>query len=342
MISVFNNFDLKSHNTFGLQARCSKWVEYDKADDLDVLIPMLANQRWMIIGEGSNLLFTKDFDGIILHDNVNSISIKPHEGAADVEVTASAGTKMDSLISYCCNQGLWGLENLSLIPGTVGASAVQNVGAYGVEACDLILRVKAWDMHAQSIVTLTRDQCCFGYRDSLFKKYTNRYIITEVTYGLSSRGSARLEYGNLSGLLSVPGSELTPLVVRETVIALRREKLPDVKETGSAGSFFKNPVVEKEKLLDERLIKIAGKGQSIPHYTVNDKMVKIPAAWLIEKCGFKGKRFGNVAVWEKQPLVIVNLTGHATAGEIIKVASEITEAVNATFGISLHREVQYV
>lgn len=337
MIKSYPNFDLSTRNTFAVKAHCDRFVEYDSPEDLPGLMAMTrGEENFMHIGAGSNLLFTCDYPGTVVHSAVKGIRELSRRGD-EVLIEAGAGEVMDSLVAEMCRRNLWGLENLSGIPGEVGASAVQNVGAYGVEAGDAIVNVRAYDRIKDDYVTIPGNECDYGYRQSMFKSPENRgrYIILSVTFRLSSTPTPRTDYPALKDRLG--GEPATPAEVREAVIAIRDSKLPDPAKVPSAGSFFKNPVVSMEKFEEIK----TSEGGNVPGY-VTDEGVKIPAAWLIDRCGWKGYREGNVGVWHLQPLVIVNPEGKASAAEIIALEDKIVSTVRERFGISLTPEVEHV
>ena len=260
----------------------------------------------------------------------------------DSLVRVGAGVVFDDFCAWAAAQGLWGPENLSLIPGEVGASAVQNIGAYGVEAKDIIDTVHAFDRITRTFVDIPGADCGYGYRTSLFKTdWKGRYIITAVTFRLSAVPQPKLDYGGVRKALG--DREPTPQVIRETVIGIREQKLPDPKVTGSAGSFFCNPVIERDHF--EKIVAIAkaenGPEYEVPHYDVGER-VKVPAAWMIDQCGFKGAREGGAQVYPKQPLVIVNETGEATPDEIIALEQRVIGTIREKYGIELHPEVEHV
>ena len=357
-------------------------VEYDSIDDLEEIRKMLSPEGEgkrlaapvLHIGGGSNLLFTKDFPGTLLHSRIKFIRISDdsHQDG-DVTVEVGAGTVFDDFCAWAAGKGLWGVENLSHIPGETGAAAVQNIGAYGVEIKDVIDMVNCYDMVLGRSVSFNADDCGYGYRDSLFKRdRKGRYIVTSVTFRLSSSPAPVLDYGHIrsavesASRMDMPGRtrdsskgersngetmpedaipDLTPAIIRETVTAIRKEKLPEPSETGSAGSFFKNPVVPRSDY--DRVASIAslylGKDCKVPpHYDAGSGFVKIPAAWLIEQCGWKGYRKGNVGVYDRQPLVIVNTTGMATPEEVLALEKEIVSSVRERFGITLTPEVEHI
>lgn len=335
------NTDVAQLTTFGIHARAACVAHYADAGELLSLLDntALPHPR-KAIGEGSNLLFTADFPGtLLICDNVDASFVMHTGGRVDVE--AAAGMSMDSLVDECCHRGLWGLENLSGIPGSVGASAVQNVGAYGVEAADVISTVTALDTATHDIVTFVASELDYGYRTSMFKQPDNsgRYIILSVTYTLTTRPTPRLGYAHLRTLLPDDLSKVTPADVRDAVISMRDSKLPSPAFVGSAGSFFKNPIVDAavyERIANEN------RDVDVPHYIESDGHVKIPAAWLIDHCGLKGAKIGGAAVWHKQPLVIVNAEGNATPTDVIALEHEIINAVDSRYGIMLSPEVEHL
>ncbi|MBQ2452061.1 MAG: UDP-N-acetylmuramate dehydrogenase [Bacteroidales bacterium] len=343
--------DLSKLNTFGLKVAARYYMEYDSvADLLDLDFEELAKPV-KHIGGGSNLLFTGDFPGTILHSAVRFTELLS-EDADTVTLSVGAGVVFDDFCQWCAEKGYWGVENLSLIPGEVGASAVQNIGAYGVEVKDVIKTVYCYDTVEEEMVHFSREECAYDYRDSFFKHADGRYIVTHVVFVLSKGYAPRLDYGHLreavladwggdadaSASVGVDCPQLTPMQVRQTIIKVRNEKLPRVGVVGSAGSFFKNPIVERSCY--EKICSLVP-GVNVPHYEVEDK-VKIPAAWLIEQCGWKGKRSGNAGVWEKQALVLVNATGLALPEEIIRLENKIKLSVKERFGIELSPEVEHL
>lgn len=322
----------KIPNSFGIDVKTRLFIEYNSLDELRQALAEHKNERLLHIGQGSNLLFTADFNGVILHSAMRRARCVK-EDDEHVWIEADNGLVLDELIAQLCDMGISGMENLSYIPGEVGASAVQNVGAYGVEAKDVIESVRTIKIADGTERIFTNAECRYGYRDSIFKnELRGQYIVTHVTYKLNKHFQPKLEYGNLSAEV---GANPTPMSVREAVIRIRRQKLPEVAELGSAGSFFKNPVVPREKY-DE----IAASYDRVPHFE-QDGGIKIPAAWLIEQCGWKGKSIGGAQCYPKQPLVLVN-TGHATPEDIIRLASAICADVNERFGIEIHPEVNYI
>jgi UDP-N-acetylmuramate dehydrogenase len=318
------------------------------------------------IGGGSNLLFTDDFKGTVLHSKINFIEIleslschseRSEESSTPVLVSVGAGVVFDDFCDWAAKEGLWGVENLSYIPGEVGASAVQNIGAYGVEVKDVIRTVYCYDTVEEEFVNFDVSECEYGYRDSVFKdpEVKGRYIVTHVVFALSRTPQPKLEYGNLKNALAChpehaschperSEGSLTPLQIRKVIIKIRKEKLPEPSVMGSAGSFFKNPVISAEHFAKIEAAAKAEQGADckVPHYDLPDGTVKVPAAWMIEQCGWKGRRSGGAAVWEKQPLVLVNYTGEAYPEEIIGLERRIIDSVKNRFGVELHPEVDHI
>lgn len=328
---VEENISLLGHNTFKMNVCARVWAEYTSVAELQDLLRRYAGQPIMAIGAGSNLLFTKDFDGVLLHSRMCRARALD-EDSDSVLIEAESGLVLDELIEQIVDMGLGGLENLSHIPGEVGASAVQNVGAYGVEAKDVIVSVNTVEIVTGKERTFSNEECRYGYRDSIFKnKLRGQYVVTSVVYRLEKHPALHLDYGNLRDLDPQSLRE-----VRDAVIRIRRQKLPEVDELGSAGSFFKNPVIPMAQFEALQV-----QYPSIPHYET-PAGVKIPAAWLIEQCGCKGQTVGGAQVFERQPLVIINATGTATPDDIIRLAQSVTDAVCSKFGIPLSPEVNYI
>ena len=328
----YENCSLKPFHTFGMDVRARKVVEYHTVDELRKVLSEYSGQPMLPVGQGSNLLFTRDYDGIVLVSRMARARALG-ETKEDVLIEADGGLILDELIAQLCDMNLCGLENLSGIPGTVGASAVQNVGAYGVEAKDVIQSVRAIRIATGEERVFTPAECRFGYRDSVFKnELRGQYIIIAVTYRLTHDGPFSLDYGNLASAIK---GEPTVQKIREAVLAIRAEKLPDVHRLGSAGSFFKNPVVTSAKF--EELHKRYPKMPYFPQ----EEGVKIPAAWLIDTLGWKGKKQGGAQVYEKQPLVLVN-TGTAVPEDVMRLAAAITESVKEQFDIEIYPEVNYI
>lgn len=433
--------DLTKMNTFGMRVKARCFIEYDSVADLvDIEFEELARPV-LHIGGGSNLLFTDDFKGTVLHSKIDFIEILdesslmgrisavpfvsarcsqnieattapvndegidgvPPRGLSHSDwgengeiveddaptetktfVSVGAGVVFDDFCEWAAKEGLWGVENLSYIPGEVGASAVQNIGAYGVEVKDVIRKVYCYDTVEEEFVHFDVEECGYGYRDSMFKRpeVKGRYIVTHVVFALSRAPQPMLDYGHLKEAVadwhferSGSGDEksLTPAMIRKVIIKIRKDKLPEPSVKGSAGSFFKNPVVPMEQFLKIEAAAKAehGSDYKVPHYILdgyenvtaaspaisNDPSVissedavrvekspsvKIPAAWMIEQCGWKGKRSGGAAVWDKQPLVIVNHTGEAYPEEIVGLEKRIISSVKTKFGVELHPEVEHI
>lgn len=321
-----------------MDVRAREVIEYDSIEDLRQILLSHKGRLILPVGEGSNLLFTRDFEGTILLSCMRRARALK-ETKDEVWIEAESGLKLDNLIAQLVDMNLTGLENLSYIPGTVGASAVQNVGAYGVEAKDVITEVHTLSVDTAQERTFTNEECRFGYRDSIFKnELKGQYVVTSVVYKLQKEGELKLDYGNLRSALEGI-SHPTAQDVRKAVITIRKTKLPEVSELGSAGSFFKNPVIEEQLFLS-----LQQQYPSIPHYTISqtsDTKHKIPAAWLIEQCGWKGKSLGGAQCYEKQPLVLVN-KNNATPKDIIDLAQAICDSVQSKFRITITPEVNYI
>lgn len=338
---------LLHYNTFGIEVSCDRLVEYCSCEELCSVLKELneSGQRWLHIGGGSNLLFlNQHFDGVILHSKIKGIEIC-EETDEDVLLRVGAGEDWDQFVDYCVNHGWYGLENLSFIPGEVGSSAVQNVGAYGVEAGDLIETVEGYYTKGVKASTIDKSDCHYAYRESVFKhELRGEFIVTHVWYCLRKSFRPVLTHAAVSRLLESQGIDpehCTALQVRQAVIDVRKAKLPDPKEIGSAGSFFMNPVVPEEKanaLLQDY--------PNMPHYPAplpgsDQKGVKIPAGWLIDQCGWKGKQLGRAGVHPLQALVLINCGG-ATGNDVKHLAETIQADVKTKFGIDIHPEVLFI
>ena len=331
----FADYSLKGHNTFGIDARCRRFLEFEDDQEAMTVAEILRTTElpYIIIGGGSNLLLTRDFEGIVVRS-----AIKGHYFEDGYRMVCGSGETFDDMVATSIEAGYYGLENLSLIPGDVGASAVQNIGAYGVEAKDLILCVWAIEIATGKPCMWGNEECEYGYRQSRFKHdWKNRYLITRVTYGLSRTFEPHLDYGNIRAELERKGiTEPTAQQLRQTIIDIRNAKLPDPKVTGNAGSFFMNPVVSREKYEE-----LAAQFADMPHYKVDEQHEKIPAGWMIDQCGWKGRTMGRAGVHPKQALVLVNLGG-ATGSEIVALCTAIQQDVKAKFGIDIHPEVNII
>ena len=398
MIKTIYYQDLSKMNTFRMKVKAKCYIEYDSIADLvDIEFEELSRPI-LHIGGGSNLLFTQDFKGTVLHSKIDFIEILDEcdsvpgvgecllhtNGASSADfsqsskvlVSVGAGVVFDDFCAWAAKEGFWGVENLSYIPGEVGASAVQNIGAYGVEVKDVIQRVYCYDTVEEEFVSFGVEECGYGYRDSIFKnpEIKGRYIVTHVVFALSREPRPVLDYGHLkdavvavaevsddprplrghplagggmsqeTSVAATTLTRITPQMIRKVIIKIRKEKLPEPSVMGSAGSFFKNPVISLEHF--QRIESAAkaehGQDYKVPHYDLPDGMVKVPAAWMIEQCGWKGRRSGGAAVYEKQPLVIVNYTGEAYPEEIIGLERRIISSVKEKFGVELHPEVDHI
>lgn len=330
-------YALREHHTFHLDVFTQWYAEYDTCEELVDLLQsdLLKQQPFFHIGAGSNLLFTSDYAGVILHSAIRFIE-RERENDQYVWVRAGAGVVWDDFCAYSVAMNLGGCENLSYIPGEVGASAVQNIGAYGVEACDLIAEVETIDVATGKKHVFHNEACEYGYRASKFKtEWKGKYIVTSVLYRLDKIPNYRLDYGNLKEEVVRRGA-VSLANVRDAVIAIRKSKLPEPDEYGNAGSFFMNPIIPRlqyENLLSNYPL--------MPHYPVNEEYVKVPAAWMIEQCGWKGKSWGGAAVHDRQCLVLINKE-RATADEIISLAQAICDSVKDKFGVKISPEVNYI
>ena len=337
-MKIQKDYPLLPHNTFGMDVKASLFMEYSSVEELKTL---LAQQtwipgEWLHIGGGSNLLFTKDYPGTILHSAIKGFEVTS-EDEEEVIVRAGAGEVWDDFVAYTVSQGWYGAENLSLIPGEVGASAVQNIGAYGMEAKDLIVNVETVEVATGKERIFENSECQYAYRESIFKHaLKGQYIVTHVSYRLGKTPVYHLDYGNIRTELDKQGCQLTLQHVRNTIIDIRNAKLPDPQVQGNAGSFFMNPIVPRAQF--EALLKDY---PSMPHYILDNDRVKIPAAWMIDQCGWKGKQLGRAGVHSKQALVLINCGG-ATGQEVIALSEEIQQSVFQKFGIRIFPEVNFI
>ena len=334
MIRVFENSDLSARNSFKVHQQAAKIVEFDSNSDLQQVFAEHVTDHWMVMGGANNILFTRDIDFPIIIPRNEQIEILS-EGNEGVYVRVGAGLEWDELVAWSVERGLWGLENLSLIPGKVGAAPVQNIGAYGAEAKDTIASVEMFFPEQGAFVTLAAEHCGFGYRESVFKQtLKGRVIITSVTFCLSKVAAPKLGYGDVEREVEARGG-VSLTNIREAICAIRRAKLPDTAVTGNAGSFFKNPIVEAsvaQNLLEQY--------PDMPHYPTTDTTkVKLAAGWLIDQCGLKGYSEGNVGVHSRQALVLINTTGNATGSEVIAFAGKVCQTVAQKFGITIEPEV---
>lgn len=332
---LLENYSLKQLNTFGIDVNAKLFADITSQADLVEVFsnPLIKENKLLVLGGGSNMLFTKDYDGLVLKISIKGISVK--EYGDDVLVTAGAGEVWDSLVKYCVGKGYAGIENLTLIPGTVGASPIQNIGAYGVEIKDVLESCTAFEIATGEIKTFSRADCEFAYRESIFKgKLKGKYIITSVTYKLSKTANVQTHYGAINAELERRGiANPTIADVSEVVADIRVSKLPDPSTIGNAGSFFKNPIIDKT-VFDHLVLQFP----DMPHYPAPDARIKLAAGWLIETCGFKGVVVGNTGTWKNQALVLVN-HGGATGQEVYRFSEKIINTVQQKFGVLLEREV---
>ena len=328
------DYSLKEHNTFGIDAKCSRFLEFENDQEAIEIARILreAATPYIIIGGGSNLLLTRDYEGIVVHSACKGIERK------GTHLICGSGEIWDDVVAESIRQQLYGAENLSLIPGDVGASAVQNIGAYGAEVKDLIRKIQAVEISTGDIRVFDLAECEYGYRQSRFKAdWKNRFLIVRVDYEFSPTFKPLLDYGNIRAELERKGiQEPTAQQLRDTIIEIRNAKLPDPKVMGNAGSFFMNPIVSREKYQT-----LAAEFEGMPHYEIDDGHVKIPAGWMIEQCGWKGKSLGRAGVHDKQALVLVN-RGGATGSEIVTLCETIRQDVKAKFDIDIYPEVNII
>lgn len=334
----FYDFNLKEHNTFGIDVKCRRFIEFESVDELLQIVNSLpdADKPLLVLGGGSNMLFTADYEGTVLHSAIKGhVAVQTDEG---IMLRCGSGEVWDDIVSLCVSNRMYGAENLSLIPGDVGASAVQNIGAYGAEAKDIILKVEAVDLQTGKMCEFTNEECEYAYRKSKFKgEWRNRFVITYVTYQLSEVFCPCLDYGNIRAELEKRNIKVpTAEQLRNVIIDIRNEKLPDPKVEGNAGSFFMNPVVPKAKY--EELVARFG---NVPHYSVDDNNEKIPAGWMIDQCGWKGKSLGKAGVHSRQALVLVN-RGGAEGKDIVALCDAIKRDVKDKFGIDIVPEVNII
>lgn len=337
-MTVQENFSLKNYNTFGIDAKARYFIEVNSIEALQEILAKDAYKRKILIGGGSNMLLTNDVDALFIHVNLKGKSILK-ESLDNVTVKIMAGENWHNMVLWTLEHGYGGLENMSLIPGNTGTAPIQNIGAYGVELKDSFESCEAIRIADQQLVTFTKVECEFGYRDSFFKNEGNdKYVITSVTFSLTKNNHIiNSGYGAIEAQLEKDAIK-NPTIkdISNAVIAIRRSKLPDPKELGNSGSFFKNPLVPKEEF--DLFIT---NNPDAPFYKVSDLVYKIPAGWLIEQCGFKGKRYGDAGVHEKQALVLVNY-GNATGPEILNLATKIMKKVFEKFNISISPEVNLI
>lgn len=337
-MKLYKDYSLLDHNTFGMDVRAAQFVEYSTVDELREFLKSATFDKYrnhfIHIGSGSNLLFAGDYSGLVMH-SVNCELCVVEETSECQLLRVGAGYVWDDFVAYCVEHHLAGIENLSAIPGEVGASAVQNIGAYGVEVCDVIERVETMDLMG-NVCVFDKAECRYGYRDSVFKnEFKGQYVVTHVVFKLMKSPAFKLDYGDLRARVEAEG-EPTLQAVRNAVTAIRDSKLPNPKELGNAGSFFTNPVIERKQY--EALL---ADNPTMPSYTIDETHVKVPAGWLIEHVGWKGKALGHAAVHDRQALVLVN-KGGATGAEVMALAQRISEDIYQKYGIRIVPEVNYI
>jgi len=336
MMDVKENYSLKKYNSFNIDVVAKEFIQINSVKDLIDLEKNSKNKKKLFIGGGSNILFTNNFEGLVVHINLKGISVKKMNDNFS-EIKVMSGENWNELVNWCIENNLGGLENLSLIPGNVGAAPIQNIGAYGVELKDVFISCEVYDLNTEKLNIYNLNDCKFGYRDSIFKKNKN-LIVVSVKMKLSSKNhKINSSYGGINDeLKKLNIKEPTIKDISNVVCEIRNKKLPDPNKIGNAGSFFKNPIVNSKKInwLKENF-------NNIPFYKIDENSYKIPAAWLIETSGFKGKDFGNFGVHKTQPLVLVNY-GKASGSDINKLSLSIKEVVNKLFKIELETEVNII
>ncbi|HEV7330085.1 MAG TPA: UDP-N-acetylmuramate dehydrogenase [Flavisolibacter sp.] len=335
-MQIRENISLRSNNTFGIDATARYFASFQSLEELEAIVDSqpYRQQHTLILGGGSNILLTQDVDGLVMKNEIGGIAVVK-EDDEHIYVRAGGGVNWHRFVMYCVENGFAGAENLSLIPGNVGASPMQNIGAYGVEIKDIFHELEAYHLKEKTVKQFSLSECEFGYRESIFKrKYKGQFIITSVTYRLNKKPVFHTSYGAIQQELEKMGIEdLSIKAISDAVIRIRSSKLPDPKQVGNAGSFFKNPAVEKTHLAT-----IQQTYPDVPAFPLDADHVKVPAGWLIEQCGWKGFRRGDAGCYPKQALVLVNY-GKATGNEIYTLSEEILQSVKNRFGIELEREV---
>jgi UDP-N-acetylmuramate dehydrogenase len=336
-MQIHENFPLKPYNTFGIDAKARFFNEFSSVEELEEYLMLYSRYPIFILGGGSNILLTKDYDGTVLKNNIRGIDLQ-HEDAEYVYVKAGAGENWHQFVSHCINHNWAGVENLSLIPGNIGAAPIQNIGAYGVELDEVFWSLEAFHLQERRVHTFTSTDCEFGYRDSVFKnRYKDQFAILSVTFRLKKKPVYHVSYGAVTEELEKMGvKELSIKAVSQAVINIRSSKLPDPQKIANAGSFFKNPEVPNEKYEE-----LKSNFPGIVAYPLSKGTVKLAAGWMIEQCGWKGYRKGDAGCHAKQALVLVNY-GNASGKEIYDLSEEILQSVNEKFGVTLEREVNII
>jgi len=337
-MEIYNQFSLKNYNTFGIEAKARQFVAVYSVDELKWVLEQHQTTKKFILGGGSNMLLTQNIDALVIHIDLKGKRILKQDDD-HVWVEAQAGENWHEFVLWTIGQDFGGLENMSLIPGNVGTTPVQNIGAYGTEIKDTFVSCNAMHIATREMRTFIKEECHFGYRESVFKnEIKDQYIITSVTFKLTKHNhQINISYGDIISELTKGNIENPTLKdVSNAVIAIRQSKLPDPKELGNSGSFFKNPIIPKSEFE-----KIHREFPEMKYFEVSDSEVKVPAGWLIEKAGFKGKRFGDAGIHKNQALVLVNY-GNATGAEILAVSKDIQKTIYDTFGIHIEAEVNVI
>jgi UDP-N-acetylmuramate dehydrogenase len=337
-MEIIKDFSLKAYNTFGIDAKAKEFVAVHTVEELAQVLKDNKGKKLFILGGGSNMLLTQDIDALVIHVDLKGKEVIKHE-EGHVHIKGMAGENWHQFVLYCIDKNYGGLENMSLIPGNVGTTPIQNIGAYGTEIKDTFISCEAMNIDTQEIRTFTKEECEFGYRESIFKgRLKGQYIIISVTFRLTTENhKINTSYGDIAAELTKHNITIPTIKdVSNAVTAIRQSKLPDPKELGNSGSFFKNPIITIEQFE-----KVYLHHPQMPHYTLNDTEVKVPAGWLIEQAGFKGRRFGNAGVHAKQALVLVNY-GNATGKEILNLSKNIQQTVLDKFGIAIEAEVNII
>lgn len=338
-MEIRKNYSLKAFNTFSINVDAKYFARVASVDDLLIARDFIEKNdcKAMVLGGGSNILFLSDYDGLILRNELKGIKVE-FEDEEHVHIRAMAGENWDDFVSWCVKKNYGGLENLSLIPGSVGASPIQNIGAYGVEIKDMFLELEAFNLKTGELKNWKKNDCCFGYRDSVFKhKYKGEYIILSVSFKLDKKPVFKTAYGAIQNEIERMGSiPISIAAIRKAVISIRRAKLPDPEKIGNAGSFFKNPTISEAQFQQ-----LKSKFPEIVSYQLPNGNYKLAAGWLIDRAGWKGKRLGDAGVHNKQALVLVNY-GNAAGEDIIQLAHEIEESIKFLFQINLECEVNVI
>jgi len=337
-MEIQNNFSLKKYNTFGIEAKAAQFVAVHSTDELKAVLQQHPNEKKFILGGGSNMLLTKDIDALVIHVDLKGKKVIA-EDEDYVTVEAKSGENWHEFVLWTIGQDFGGLENMSLIPGNVGTTPIQNIGAYGTEIKDTFVSCEAMEIATQQVQTFLNADCHFGYRESVFKQdLKDQFIITAVVFKLTKRNhKINISYGDITSELAKNNIENPGLTdVSNAVIAIRQSKLPDPKLLGNSGSFFKNPIISKEDF-DQ----VHAKFPDIKFFPISETEVKVPAGWLIEQAGFKGKRFGDAGIHKNQALVLVNY-GNATGQEILAISKEIQKTIFEKYGIAIEAEVNVI